>query len=152
MKALWLFVHFAGLAFWIGGGIAAMTVARCSRREDRAGLRTIARTQAAIVRKVIAPGAVLVVLSGLVLTLRMMDAFETGMSHWLLTMQGAGLLGALLTLIFSLPMAGRIGRTDPEVDPEKFDALRTRLALVGSIAGVLAWIALFAGVAYRTGL
>lgn len=152
MKALWLFVHFAGLAFWIGGGIAAMCVAKIVRRDDRGSQRTVARAQSAIVRKVIAPGAVMVVLSGLVLTLRMMNAFETGMSHWLMTMQGAGLLGALLTLIFALPAAGRIGRTDPEAEPETFNALRKRLALVGSIAGVLAWIALIAGVAYRTGL
>lgn len=152
MKALWLFVHFAGLAFWIGGGIAAMTAARSAQREDRAGLRTVARLQAALVRKVIAPGAVMVVLSGLVLTLRMMNAFETGMSHWLMTMQGAGLLGALLTLIVSLPVAGRIGRTDPEAESATFDALRKRLALAGSIAGMLAWIALIAAVAYRTGL
>lgn len=152
MKTLWLLVHFAGFAFWIGGGIAAMQAARSASREDRDGMLSVGRAQGAILRKVIAPGAVMVVLSGLIMMLQMMDAFSTGMSHWLMTMQGAGLLGALVVLLGSLPAASRIGRIDPAAHPEQVDALRKRLALLGSIAGVLAWIALFAGVAYRTGL
>ena len=152
MKTFWLLVHFVGLAFWIGGGIAAMNAARAASREDRAGMRSIGRVQGAILRKVIAPGAVMVVLSGLVMTLQMMDAFATGMNHWLMTMQGAGILGALVVLLGSLPAAGRLSRLDQDADPAKVDALRKRLAMLGSIAGVLAFIALFAGVAYRTGL
>ncbi len=45
-----------------------------------------------------------------------------------------------------------VDRIDPEAEPAKVDALRKRLALLGSISGALAFIALFAGVAYRTGL
>lgn len=134
MRTLWLFVHFVGLAFWIGGGLAAMNAARSSGREDRAGMRSVGRAQGAILRRVIAPGAVMVVLSGLVLTLQMMDAFATGMNHWLMTMQGAGLLGALVLIIGSLPAAGRIARIDPVAEPDKFDALRKRLAVLGAVA------------------
>lgn len=152
MRTFWLFVHFVGFAFWIGGGIAAMHAARSANREDRTGMRSVGRAQGAILRKVIAPGAVMVVLSGLVMTLRMMDAFATGMNHWLVTMQGAGLLGALVLLIGSLPAAGHMTRINPEAEPAKVDALRKRLAMLGAISGVLAFIALFAGVAYRTGL
>ena len=152
MKTFWLFVHFVGFAFWIGGGVAAMNAARSASKEDRAGMRSVGRAQGTILRKVIAPGSVMVVLSGLVMTLRMMDAFATGMNHWLLTMQCAGLLGARVVLIGSLPAAGHFSRIDPEAEPAKVDALRKRLALLGSISGALAFIALFAGVAYRTGL
>jgi len=153
MTPIWLFLHFLGFVMWTGGGLASMVVGLSARRDARSVLQMVAASQANIQKKVIAPGALLVVLSGLILTIRYMDAMTTTMSPWLLVMQGAGLVGALITLLVGLPTASRLGRIDPEgAHADHFDALRARLNIAASVAGTLALIALFAGAMLRSGV
>lgn len=153
MSLVWLLLHLFGFALWIGGGFAAMFAGIAARKESRAGQASVARVQAELHRKVIAPGALLVVLSGLILTFRLMGAMSTTpMSGWLMLMQGAGLLGALIVLAGSLPAASRLTRLDPEgPHAAAFDDLRNRQRLMASVAGVLALLALVGGVANRLG-
>lgn len=152
MTRLWLFLHFLGFIWWLGGGMAAMVAGIVARREARASQGAIARAQAAIQKIVIAPGALLVVLSGLILTVRVMGATVTAISPWLMTMQGAGILGALITLLAGLPTASRLGRIDPDGQHARyFDELRARLRIAASVAGVLGLLSLLAGVMMRTG-
>lgn len=146
MSRVWLLLHFLGFIAWLGGGFAAMVAGLSGKRETRAGLGAVARAQALIQKRIIAPGAVLVVLSGLVLTIRMMNAMVTALSPWLMVMQGAGLLGALVVLLGGLPVATRISRLDPEgPHAAMFDELRLRQRIVSSVAGTLALVALIAG-------
>jgi flagellar biosynthesis component FlhA len=96
----------------------------------------------------IAPGALLAVLSGLVLTFQVTAATGelVGFNIWLVIMQGAGLVAALLTLLISLPTASKLGRIDPAGERgQYFDELRQRQRMVGSISGMLGLVALFAG-------
>jgi hypothetical protein len=152
MTGLWFFLHFLGFVMWIGGGFASMHAGLVSKGESRAGLGAITRAQARIQKLVIAPGALLVVLSGLILTLRFMGAMTIAMSPWLMAMQGAGLVGALITLMIGLPTASRLGRIDPEGQAAAyFDELRGRMRVAASVSGVLALFALVAGVVYRMG-
>ena len=152
MTGLWFFLHFLGFVMWIGGGFASMHAGLSAKDEPRAGLGAITRAQARIQKAVIAPGALLVVLSGLILTLRFMGAMTTAMSPWLMAMQGAGLVGALITLMIGLPTASRLGRIDPEGQTAAyFDELRGRMRVAASVSGVLALFALVAGVIYRMG-
>lgn len=152
MSGLWLFLHFLGFVMWIGGGFASMHAGLGARSESRAGLGAITRAQARIQKAVIAPGALLAVLSGLILTMRFMGPMTTTMSPWLLAMQGAGVVGALITLLIGLPTASRLARIDPEGETAAyFDELRGRVRVAASVAGVLALVALVAGVAYRVG-
>jgi hypothetical protein len=152
MTGLWLFLHFLGFVMWIGGGFASMHAGLAGKGESRAGLGAITRVQARIQKVVIAPGALLVVLSGLILTLRFMGAMTIAMSPWLMAMQGAGLVGALITLMIGLPTASRLGRIDPEGEAAAyFDELRGRMRIAASVSGVLALFALVAGVVYRMG-
>jgi hypothetical protein len=89
---------------------------------------------------------VLVVLSGLMLTVRMMNAMTTSLSPWLMAMQGAGILGALVTLLGGLPLASRLARLDAEgPHAAHFDELRNRQKMISSVAGVLALVALVSG-------
>jgi hypothetical protein len=152
MIRLWLFVHLLGFTLWLGGGFAAMVVGIAGKREDRAGLGVIARGQAAIQRSVIAPGALLAVLSGLILTFSVTGRTGelAGFSLPLVVMQGTGVLGALLTLLIALPTAAKLGRLDP-LGPGAayFDELRQRQKLVTSISGTLALAALVAGALVR---
>jgi hypothetical protein len=148
MIRFWLFLHLLGFTMWLGGGFASMVSAVSARREDREGLGAVVRSQSAVQKIVIAPGALLTVLSGLILTFSVTARTGelVGFSPWLMVMQGAGILGALLTLLIALPTAAKLGRLDPSgPHAAYFDELRQRQRIVTSIAGTLAFVALVAG-------
>jgi hypothetical protein len=146
---LWLFLHLLGFTMWLGGGLAAMFVGIAAKREDRRGLGAVVRAQAALYKTLIGPGALLAVLSGLILTLSV-GYTPDGMSVWLMVMQAAGLIAALLVLFLAVPTASRLSRLDPEgPNAPFFDALRNRLKVIGMIAGTLGLIALLAGAMLR---
>jgi hypothetical protein len=142
----WLFLHLLGFTLWLGGAIASMIIGIAAKREDRAGLGAVVRSQASLTRVAIAPGALLTVLSGIILTFQLSGGDFAGFSIWLVIMQGAGLIAALLTLLIALPTATRLGRLDPTGEAARyFDELRARQRIVASIAGTFGLVALFAG-------
>ena len=146
MTRLWLFLHLLGFTLWLGGAIAAMIMGIAAKREDRHGLGAVVRAQASLMRTAIAPGALLAVLSGLILTFQLGGGDLPGFSIWLVIMQGAGIVAALLTLLISLPTATKLGRLDPLGEAAGyFDELRQRQRMVGSISGTFGLVALFAG-------
>jgi hypothetical protein len=142
----WLFLHLLGFTMWLGGAIAAMITGIAAKREDRHGLGAVVRAQGTLMRVVIAPGSLLAVLSGIILTFRITGGDLPGFSLWLMLMQAAGLVAALLTLLISLPTATKLSRLEPAGETARyFDELRQRQRIVGSISGTLGLIALFAG-------
>jgi hypothetical protein len=148
MIRVWLFLHLLGFTMWLGGGLASMVAGIAAKREDRAGLGAIARAQAAAHKAIIAPGALLVVLSGLILTFSVSGQTGelAGFSIWLVVMQGAGLVGALIVLLIGLPTAAKLARLDPTGQGAAFfDELRQRQRIVASVSGTLALVALVAG-------
>ena len=148
MIRFWLFLHILGFTLWVGGALAAMVAGIASRREDRGGLGAVVRTQAAVQKILVAPGALLTVLSGLMLTFSVtsLEGGAAGFSFWLVLMQGAGIIGALIVLLVGLPTAAKLGRLDAEGSGAAyFDELRQRQRVVGSIAGVFALVALVGG-------
>jgi hypothetical protein len=148
----WLFLHLLGFTLWLGGGFASMVAGIAAKREDRQGLGAIVRSQAALQRVLIAPGALLTVMSGLILTFSVTGRTGelVGFSVWMVVMQGTGIVGALVTLMVALPTATRLARLDPAGENAAFfDELRQRQRVVASIAGGLALIALVAGAWYR---
>ena len=148
----WLFLHLLGFTLWLGGGFASMVAGIAARREDRQGLGAVVRSQAALQRVLIAPGALLTVLSGLILTFSVTGRTGdlVGFSFWLVVMQGTGIIGALVSLLVGLPTATRLARLDPAgANAAFYDELRQRQRVVASIAGLLALIALLAGAMYR---
>ncbi len=148
MSRLWLFLHLLGFTLWLGGAIAAMVMGVAARREDRHGMGAVVRAQASLMKVAIAPGALLAVLSGLVLTFQVTAAAGdlVGFNLWLVIMQGSGLVAALLTLLIALPTAAKLSRIDPLGErAQYFDELRQRQRMVGSLSGTLGLVALFAG-------
>lgn len=144
MTRLWLFLHLLGFVMWMGGGLAAMFAGIAAKSEDRAGLGAVVRAQSAVQRIIIGPGALLTVLSGLMLTFALTGM--AGVSIWLMVMQGAGLVGALLTLFVAVPTAIRLARLDPiGANAAYFDELRKRQKVVGVIWGALGLLALVGG-------
>jgi hypothetical protein len=145
---LWIFLHIIGFTLWIGGGLASMVAGIVSKGEERARLGAVVRAQAAVQRMLVAPGALLTVLSGVMLTFAMtsLRGGEAGFSIWLVLMQGAGLVGALIVLLVGLPTSGKLARIDPEgTNAAYFDELRQRQRITSSLAGVFALVALVGG-------
>lgn len=152
MIRFWLFLHLLGFTMWLGGGLAVMVAGIASKREERAGLGAVVRAQAAVYKAIIGPGALLAVLSGLILTFSVSARIGelVGFSLWLLIMQGAGVLGALVVLLIGLPTAGKLSRLDPMgAGAAYFDELRQRQRVVGAVSGTLALLALVAGALVR---
>ena len=148
MSRLWLFLHLLGFTLWLGGAIATMIMGIAARREERHGVGAVVRAQASLMKVAIAPGALLAVLSGLILTFQISGSTGElpGFNLWLVIMQGAGLVAALLTLLIALPTATKLSRLDPAGETARyFDELRQRQRIVGSISGTLGLVALFAG-------
>jgi hypothetical protein len=145
---LWVFLHIVGFTLWIGGGVASMVAGIVSKGEERARLGAVVRAQAAVQKVLVAPGALLTVLSGLMLTFAVtsLTGGEAGFSLWLVLMQGAGLVGALIVLLVGLPTSSKLARIDP-LGPNAayFDELRQRQRVTSSIAGVFALAALVGG-------
>lgn len=153
MRQVWAFAHLLGFVLWLGGGLSAMAIGIRARREPRDVLGTIARQLAIIYRVAMMPGALLTVVSGLVLTLMIYGApgATAAIGRWLIVMQGTGLLAAIITLVFIVPAASRAARIDP-LGPHgaHFDALRRRTARLGMISGALGLIALLSGALLRS--
>ena len=147
MVRLWLFLHLLGFTMWLGGSIGAMFAGIAAKVETRQGLGAIVRAQASVQRLIIGPGALITVLSGLMLTLNVSSRFgeSEGFGPWLLVMQVAGLAAGLLTLFVIIPTGARLARLDPETHATAFDQLRKRMRLVATISGILGLTALLAG-------
>jgi hypothetical protein len=145
---LWLFFHLLGFTLWLGGAIASMVMGIAAKREDRHGLGAVVRSQSTVMKTAIGPGALVTVLSGLILTFSLSgaNAEYAGFSLWLVIMQAAGVIAALLTLLIALPTAAKLSRLDPVGEAAGyFDELRQRQRVVASISGTFGLVALFAG-------
>ncbi|HEX5387389.1 MAG TPA: hypothetical protein VFW66_11845 [Gemmatimonadales bacterium] len=162
MTRLWLFLHLLGFTLWIGGGFGVMVSSIAARNEDRARLAAVVRAHSAVYRLVIGPAAIVTVVAGLVLTLGVGGGglggadlggapigAQAGLNAWLLVMQVAGILAAVLTLFVSVPTAARLARLDAEASADYFDELRGRQRVAGAIWGALGLLALVAGAIWR---
>jgi hypothetical protein len=146
----WRFVHYLALTAWIGGALSAMIAGLALRRLDRSLWVGVAEAQAAIYRALIGPGAMVTVFTGLMLTFRMYGSMSVQVGPWLGSMQGLGLIAALVTLLGAMPAATRMARLEPTgATAAAFDQARRRLAITGSVGGALALLALLAGALYR---
>ncbi len=152
MNRAWLFLHLLGFTLWLGGAIASMIIGIAAKAEDRNGIGAVVRAQTKLTKVAIAPGALLTVLSGIILTFSVtaQTGELVGFSIWLVIMQGAGILAALLTLLITLPTSSKLGRLDPTGEAAGyFDELRQRQRVVASISGTLGLVALVAGAFVR---
>ena len=151
MNGLWHFVHYLTFTMWLGGALSAMVIGISMKKMDRGLWGAAVDAQAAIYRVLIGPGAIGVILSGILLAFQMYGKMSGGQAgSWLGTMQGAGIVGALVTLLGAMPAAAKLSRLEPIGGQEAaFDAQRKRLAIAGSVGGTLGLIALLAGAFYQ---
>lgn len=140
-------LHLIGFTAWMGGLLAILAIGSAAKREDPALLGVVARLQAGIYRILIGPGAMLTVVSGMILTLQLYnEATAVGLGAPLMTMQGLGLVAGMVSLIVSVPTASRLARLEP-VGPSAalFAQLGQRLRTADLATLALAMIALVAG-------
>lgn len=150
MNAFWRFAHYVSYVAWIGGGLAAIIAGAQMRRLDRAFWGGIAEVQGALYRMLVGPGAMVSVASGVLLTFGMYGKLSTSVGSWLGTMQGVGILAALVTLLGAMPAASRLARLEPTGETAAaFDRAARRLASTGALGTVLALVALLASALYR---
>ena len=150
MPGLWLLVHMLGFTLWLGGGLAMMVLGVAAKHFAPDHRISAYRLTSAVQRILIGPGAVAVVLSGFLLSMRYMK--EGTVPGWLMLMMVSGILGALIAIGVMVPTAARLGRLDldPRGElPESFAGLRRRLVLSASVAGALGLVALLAGTVLR---
>src|SRR5205823_360299 len=99
----------------------------------------------AIQRILVGPGAMAVLLSGLVLAMPYMK--QGAVPGWMGLMMIAGIIGALGAVAISVPTAAKLARLEVDARgglPEAFQALRKRQIFAATIAGTLGLIAMFA--------
>ncbi len=148
MRHVLFATHLLGFVLWMGGGIAAGTIGFAMGRAPRSVLGVMAGLLGRLHQRMILPGALLTVLSGLLLTLSLYGS-ATSVSGYpvpLMVMQGAGLVGAAIVLIVNFPAVSRLTRLDPAGEHGAlFDALLRRASLSGALTGVFAVIALLGG-------
>jgi hypothetical protein len=150
MNGLWLFIHIMGVVAWLGGGLAVMLSGITAKNFPPEQRLAVYRVMSVVTRNLIGPGAVLVVVSGFVLSVPYFKSATV--PSWLLAMQGLGLLGAIVAVAIVTPTAARLGRLqlDPRGElPESFSGLRRRQAVFATIAGVFALLALLSGTLLR---
>jgi len=151
MRGFWLFLHVMGVVAWLGGGLAVMLSGITAKYFPPEQRLAVYRVMSVVTRNLIGPGAVLVVVSGFVLSVPYFKS--STVPTWLMAMQGLGLLGAIVAIVIVTPTAARLGRLDldPRGDlPESFAGLRRRQAIFATLAGVFALLALLAGTVFRT--
>ncbi len=152
MIKLMLVLHVLGFVAWLGGSLASMVTSIAAGGESREVLGPLVRVQSSLARALIGPGAGVTVATGLILTFKMYGPSAPAPSAWMMVMQGAGIVAAVIALAFCLPTASRLRSLNP-VGPHAahFDALRARQRLTGSVSGSLGILALVAGVLARFG-
>src|SRR5688572_12353540 len=125
MRGFWMLVHVLGFTLWLGGGIATMvagvTAKRMAAAERLAGYKLIGAVQ----RILVAPGALAVVLSGVILSMPYMK--HGVVPGWMGLMMITGMLGAIGAVAISVPIAAKLARLEPDARgelPEAFPGLR----------------------------
>jgi len=139
-----------GFVAWLGGGLAVMLSGITAKYFPPDQRLAVYRVMSVVSRNLIGPGAVLVVVSGFVLSVPYFKG--AAVPTWLMAMQGLGLLGAIVAIGIVMPTAARMGRLelDPRGDlPESFGGLRRRQAVFATVAGILALLALVSGTLFR---
>ena len=139
------FIHFLGIALWLGGGLAAMMLRVGAKRETPEVRAGAIRLAASLHGGVIGPGVLLTLASGLALSMRLAGSGAMNRPG-MMGMQGAGLLAGILVLFVAIPTAKKLARaavpTPTGELPPIVEELRRRQAMISSIAGVLALVAL----------
>jgi uncharacterized membrane protein len=148
--SLVLFVHILGTAMWIGGTLAGLVVTSTAQEEAAAVKAGAFRIVARLHTMVIGFGALLVLGSGVILTMALdtegLGDLMRDPKLWVMIV--TGIVAGLIVLFVGLPTASRLGALSVASEkgtlPPAFEAYRKRLAVLTLISGTLAVLSLLA--------
>jgi hypothetical protein len=145
------FLHWTGFSIWLGAQLTFMVWVPVSKSATLEAWAHVWSTLAKVQRWVVGPAVVVATLTGFVLTMQLRSRVtDVGSAAWLMGMSVLGMLAAILALAIVSPLANRMdlvarqsladGVRDPRAEP-----LRQRLALAGTVTGVLILAAIYFG-------
>jgi hypothetical protein len=148
--SLVLFVHILGTAMWIGGTLAGLVVTSTAQEEAAAVKAGAFRIVARLHTMVIGFGALLVLGSGVILTMALdtegLGDLMRDPKLWVMIV--TGIVAGLIVLFVGLPTASRLGALSVASEkgtlPPAFEVYRKRLAVLTLISGTLAVLSLLA--------
>ena len=145
-----LFLHVATFSVWLGASLTFMVWGPAVRNASVEVWANSWLTLSRVQRFFVAPSCLIATLTGIVLTLQLVQRQSGTESFNLMAMQLLGLASALLTLGLATPLANRMGTLaarslEKAARDPLAEAVRRRLALVGSIAGSLLILAIYFG-------
>ena len=100
MRGFWLLVHVLGFTLWLGGGIATMVAGVSAKGFAPAERLAAYKLIGAIQRILVGPGAMAVLLSGLVLAMPYMK--QGAVPGWMGVMMIAGTFGLIAMFAVTL--------------------------------------------------
>lgn len=148
MNTFLRFLHGAGYSVWLGAQLTFMVWVPVSRGVALEPWAHVWKTLAKLQRWVVAPAAVVATLTGFVLTMQLGDRPHDAP---LVGMMACGTLAAIVALAVVAPLSNRMGwvaeqsLADGEKDPAS-ERLRVRLAMAGTLTGLLILAAIWFGV------
>jgi uncharacterized membrane protein len=148
--SLVLFVHIMGTAMWIGGTLAGLVVTSTAQEETAAVKAGAFRIVARLHTMVIGFGALLVLGSGVILTMALdtegLGDLMRDPKLWVMIL--TGIIAGLIVLFVGLPTASRLGAlavaSDSGALPPALEIYRKRLGVLTMISGTLAVLSLLA--------
>lgn len=149
------FFHYLGPMLWLGGAVASMVIASTTHQESREAKAALFRALARVHAIVIAPGALITAVSGIMLTMQMYAAGAGAAlgQPGIALMQGAGIVAAVLVVAVSLPAANKraaiLKLPEDPVQDVMLAKLRTRQAWSSSLAGLMVVASLLGAVVIR---
>ena len=148
MSTFLRFLHGAGYSVWLGAQLTFLVWVPVSKGVALEPWAHVWKTLAKLQRWVVAPAAVVATLTGFVLTMQLGDRPHDAA---LVGMMVCGVLAAIVGLALVAPLANRMGwvaeqsLADGERAPEA-EPLRRRLAVAGTVTGLLILAAIWFGV------
>lgn len=152
MFGVLLFLHVLGFSIWLGASMSFMVWGRSARTASPEVWAHTWMTLARLQRSVVAPACLVATVTGVLLTMSLVQRhFDMGGAVWLMVMQALGILAALLTLAIATPLAGRMGALaarslEKGAQDPSAEGVQKKLAVVGSVAGVMLIVAIYFGV------
>src|SRR5256884_4914544 len=122
MRGFWILVHVLGFTLWLGGGIATMVAGVSAKGFAPAERLAAYKLIGAIQRILVGPGALAVLLSGLVLAMPYMK--QGAVPGWMGVMMIAGILGALGAVAISVPTAAKLARLEVDARGGQAEAVQ----------------------------
>ncbi len=146
-----LFLHWVGIAMWLGAQLTFMVWGAQARKADLAAWAHTWATLAKVQGYIVAPGAALATITGIVMMLQLTSRnAELGNVTGLWAMAGIGLLAGVVAIAVVTPLANRVAMyahaslAAGEKDP-RAERTRVLLAWAGTVTGLLVLVALYFG-------